>query len=143
MTRSKSILSLAAVLLAAGIAAVSQTPAGPKHHVVFQLSEAEGSPWSSLIIHVNNVRQALAKDGGSQMEVVFYGPGIDMMRKTDKAHEEALKKLAESGIALIVCQNAMKMRNVKTEELFSFGQETESGIAEIAKKEESGWAYIH
>ena len=33
--------------------AVAQTPAEPKHRVVFQLSEAEGPAWQSLVTHVN------------------------------------------------------------------------------------------
>jgi intracellular sulfur oxidation DsrE/DsrF family protein len=37
----------------------------------------------------------------------------------------------------------MKMRNVKSEDLFSFAGEVDSGIAEIARKQEAGWAYIH
>jgi intracellular sulfur oxidation DsrE/DsrF family protein len=140
----KTILSLAALLLALVAAAVSQTSSAPKQHrVVFQLSEPEGSAWGSLILHVNNVRKALASDGGSQMEVVFYGPGLDMIRRTNTAYEERLKQLSEAGVKLIACQNAMKMRNVKTEDLLPFTNEVESGIAEIVRKEESGWAYIH
>jgi hypothetical protein len=42
------------------LAAVSQTPAGPKHHVVFQLTDPEGTAWGTLIIHVNNMREAFA-----------------------------------------------------------------------------------
>ena len=138
----KTILTVAALALALGFAAVSQTPAAPKHHVVFQLSEPD-TAWGSLVLHVNNVRKALASDGGSQMEVVFYGPGLEMIRKTNTAYEERLKQLADAGVTLIACQNAMKMRNVKTEDLFPFTSQVESGIAEIVRKEESGWAYIH
>jgi uncharacterized protein len=137
----KSLLAVSALALFLGFAAVSQTPAAPKHHVVFQLSEPEGSAWSSLPIHVNNVIKALAEDGGSQIEVVFYGPGLTML--TSKSYEEPLKQLSDKGVKLLACRNAMKMRNVKSEDLFSFAGEVDSGIAEIVRKQEAGWAYIH
>jgi intracellular sulfur oxidation DsrE/DsrF family protein len=134
---------VAALVLVLGYAAVSQTPAGPKHHVVFQLSEDDGPAWSSLPIHVNNVMKSLSEDGGSQMEVVFYGPGLNMLKKTDAAYAEKLKQLSDSGVKLLACRNAMKLRNVKTEDMFGFVGQVDSGIAEMVRKQEAGWAYVH
>ena len=37
----------------------------------------------------------------------------------------------------------MKNRNVKTEDLFPFASQVDSGIAEMVRKQEQGWAYIH
>jgi hypothetical protein len=139
----KKILAVCAMVLVLGLAAVSQTPAGPKHHVVFQLSEPDGPAWNSLIIHVTNMREAFAKDGGSEVEVVFFAAGLNMLRKTNTAYEERLKKLADSGVTLSACQNAMRLMNVKTEDLFPFASQVDSGIAELARKQEAGWAYIH
>ncbi|HEX3748002.1 MAG TPA: DsrE family protein [Bryobacteraceae bacterium] len=138
----KSLLAVPALALLFGVAAISQTPA-PKHHVVFQLSEPDGAAWNSLPIHVNNVIKALADDGGSQIEVVFYGPGLTMLTKASKSSEESLKQLSDKGVKLLACRNAMKMRNVKSEDLFPFAGEVDSGIAEIIRKQEAGWAYIH
>jgi intracellular sulfur oxidation DsrE/DsrF family protein len=136
-------LALPAFAFLLAFAASSQTPATPKHHVVFQLSEPDGAAWTSLPIHVNNVIKALAEDGGSQIEVVFYGPGLTMLTKASKSYEEPLKQLSDKGVKLLACRNAMKMRNVKSEDLFPFAGEVDSGIAEIIRKQEAGWAYIH
>jgi intracellular sulfur oxidation DsrE/DsrF family protein len=145
MTAMKTTLLLAAaVTLFLGYAAVSQAPAtGPKHHVAFQLSEADDTAWNSVVVHVNNTMKALAGDGGSQVEVVFWGPGLDMLKKTNTAYEERLKQLSDHGVKLLACQNAMKNRKVTTEDLFPFAGQVDSGIAEIVRKQESGWAYIH
>lgn len=64
----KTILSVAALLLVLVFSAVSQTPKGPKHHVVFQLTGPEGAAWNVLPLHVNNMRNAFAQDGGSEVE---------------------------------------------------------------------------
>ncbi len=138
-----SILPLAAFAVLFGCLALAQTSAPPKHHVVFQLSEESGPAWSSLIVHVNNTMKALAEDGGSQVEVVFYGPGILMLKKSNAAFEERLVQLSKNGVKLVACRNAMNNRNLKTEDLFPFVSEVESGISEIVRKQESGWAYIH
>ena len=139
----KTILSIAAIALVVVAAAVSQTPAAPKHHVVFQLTEPEGGAWTVLPLHVNNLRTAFAQGGGSQVEVVFFGAGLNMLRKTNTAYAERLKQLADSGVTLSACQNAMRIMNVKTEDLFPFASQVDSGAAELARKQEAGWAYIH
>lgn len=139
-----TLLPAVALALVLASAALSQTPsAPPKHHVAFQLSEADDTAWHSLVLHVNNTMNALADDGGSEVEVVFWGPGLDMLRKTNTAYEERLKQLSDRGVKLLACRNAMKNRKVATGDLFPFAGQVDSGIAEIVRKQESGWAYIH
>jgi intracellular sulfur oxidation DsrE/DsrF family protein len=142
MTKKTFMFAIALAVLIA-FAAVSQTPAGPKHHVVFQLTEPQGAAWDVLPLHVTNMREAFAKDGGSQVEVVFFGPGLNMLRKTNTAYEERLRKLADAGVTLSACQNAMRLMNVTTEDLFPFAAQVDSGVAELSRKQEAGWAYIH
>jgi intracellular sulfur oxidation DsrE/DsrF family protein len=137
----RTVLAAAALTLVAVLAAVSQTASVPKHKVVFQMSEPEKS-WDSLISHVTNLRKAFEKDG-SQVEVVFFGDGLDMILKKDTAYEEGLKRLADSGVTLAACQNAMRFKNVKTEDLFPFVTQVDSGVAELTRKQEAGWSYIH
>jgi intracellular sulfur oxidation DsrE/DsrF family protein len=139
-----TLLSVASLALVLGYAALSQTSAaGPKHHVAFQLSEADDVAWNAVVVHVNNTMKALAGDGGSEVEVVFWGPGLEMLRKTNTAYEERLKQLSDQGVKLLACRNAMKNRKVTTEDLFPFAGQVDSGIAEIVRKQEAGWAYIH
>jgi intracellular sulfur oxidation DsrE/DsrF family protein len=139
----KALLSVALLALVFVSGAISQTPKTAKHHIVFELVEPEGAAWDSLVKHVNNTRNALAADGGTQIEVVFWGAGLNMLRKTNTAYEERLKQLVDEGITLSACQNAMRVMNVKTEDLFPFASQVDSGIAQIVRRQEAGWAYIH
>ena len=139
----KIFISVAALAFLLVFSAVSQTPKTPKHHVVFQLSEPEGGAWTVLPLHVNNMRRAFEQDGGSQVEVVFFGAGLNMLLKKNTAYEERLKQLVDSGVTLSACQNAMKVMNVKTEDLFPFASQVDSGVAELVRKQEAGWSYIH
>jgi intracellular sulfur oxidation DsrE/DsrF family protein len=140
---TKTLIAAGALVVVLGYAAFSQSPAGPKHHVVFQLSEDDGPAWSSLPVHVANTMKALAEDGGSQVEVVFYGPGLAMLTKSYQTYAERLKQLSDSGVRLLACRNAMKLRNVKSADLLPFAGEVDSGIAEMVRRQEAGWAYIH
>ena len=141
MKKSSLLLPVLALLSASGT--IAQTPVEPKHHVVIQMTEPEGAAWNALVLHVNNTMKALAEDGGAQVEVVFYGSGLLMLNKASKSYEEPLKKLSEAGVKLVACRNSMKNRNVKTEDLFPFAGQVDSGIAEMVRKQEAGWAYIH
>ena len=138
----KTILFCTFLALLLTLAGVSQTPAGPKHHVVFQLSEPESDEWGLVFAHVDNLRAAFANDGGSQVEVVFFGDGINMLRKTT-GYVGQLKRLADSGVIIAACQNAMRSRDLKTEDLVPFATQVDAGVAELARKQEASWAYIH
>jgi intracellular sulfur oxidation DsrE/DsrF family protein len=143
-TMKMTILNIAAALLVASAvaAAFSQTTTSPKYHVVFQMSEPEGQAWDSLVLHVNNTRASLGKEN-SQMEVVFFGPGLNMLLKKNSAYEARLKELSDSGVKLIACQNAMRYRNVVSADLFPFATEVDSAIAEMVRKQQAGWQYVH
>jgi len=137
----RTILALAALMFIV-LAALSQTPTSPKYQVVFQLTEPEGQAWEMLVAHVTNMQNALGKDN-VQVEVVFFGPGLNMILKKNTAYEERLKQLAASGVTLAACQNAMRFLNVKTEDLFPFTTQVDSGVAELVRKQKAGWQYIH
>jgi intracellular sulfur oxidation DsrE/DsrF family protein len=136
-----AILSALALLPLAVLSAPAQT--SPKHHAVIQLTEPAGEAWDALIVHATNMRLALEKDGGVQIEVVFFGSGIDMLRKTNLIYADRLTKLAEKGVILAACQNAMLARDLKTEDLFPFATQVDAGVAEVVRKQEAGWAYLH
>jgi len=95
-----------------------------------------------MVAHVINLQKALGKEN-VQVEVVFFGPGLNMILKKNAAYEERLKQLADTGVTLAACQNAMRFLNVKTEDLFPFTTQVDSGVAELVRKQKAGWQYIH
>jgi intracellular sulfur oxidation DsrE/DsrF family protein len=143
MKLTQTLVSLTACVLLTAVTASAQTPAAPKHHAVIQLNEPEGDAWGTLVIHVENMRAAFEKDGGVQIEVVFFGPGVNMLRKTNTAEGDRLKLLYDNGVILAACQNAMRAFNLKTEDLFPFAAQVDAGVAEVVRKQEAGWAYLH
>ena len=144
-TIRKILLSAFLTMFAAAPFALPQTVPQParvaKHHTVFQMSEAEAE-WSPLIAHVTNLMNALEHDGGVDVEVVFFGEGINMVRRSNTKFAESMRSLADRGVVFAACQNSMRSRQIKSEDLFPFAIEVDSGVAELTRKQEAGWAYI-
>ncbi len=140
--KAKPIFTTIILMLVVGLAAISQTPAAPKHHAVFQMNEPQGDEWNYLLAHVTNMRIAFANDGGVEIEAVFFGPGINMLRKTNSDNADILQRFATEGVKLAACRNSMRDRNITTEDLFPFATTVDSGVAELVRKQEAGWAYI-
>jgi uncharacterized protein len=144
---NKRILPLIALLAAMALPVVSQAPpasqapAKAKHKVVFQLNAPKPSGWDQLFHNVDNVREIFGSEG-VQVEVVFFGKGLPMLLKTNGEYAERLKEAADKGVILAACQNSMRALKVKTEDLFPFAAQVDSGVAELVRKQEAGWSYI-
>ena len=65
-----------------------------------------------------------------------------MLRRSNSTFADGLKRLADRGVTLMACQNSMRSRGIRTEDLFPFAAQTDSGVAELTRKQEAGWAYI-
>jgi uncharacterized protein len=115
--------------------------ASAKHKVVLQMNVANDDSWNQLLGNIGNVTTAFQKEG-VQIEVVFYGKGITALLKTNTAYEERLKKVAADGVILAACQNSMRLRKIKSEDIFPFSTEVDSGVAELVRRQEAGWSYI-
>ena len=139
---TKPLFTTIVLMLAGGLTAISQTPAEPKHRAVMQMSEPQGDEWNYLLAHVQNMQIAFANDGGVEIEVVFFGPGLNMLRKTNSGHGDILKRFSDQGVKFAACRNSMRDRNLTTEDLFPFAITVDAGVAELVRKQETGWAYI-
>jgi len=140
----KSIPVLIAVMFAAALPALSQEPKAPppaKHKVVFELNAPAPSGWDQLFHNVENIQKIFGAEG-VQVEVVFFGKGLTMLLKKNVEYAGRLKEAAEKGVNLAACQNSMRAMNVKTEDLFPFASQVDSGVAELVRKQEAGWSYI-
>ena len=126
-------------------AALAQTAppaaAAQKHQVVLQMNVDGADSWGQLLGNVRNIQTVFGADK-IRIEVVAYGKGITLLLKTNAAFEERLKKAVESGVVLAICQNSMRTRNVKAEDVFPFATPVDSGVAELIRKQEAGWSYI-
>ena len=47
-----------------------------------------------------------------------------------------------AGVRFAACENTMRRMNLKMEDLMTFATIVDSGVAEVVRKQESGWSHI-
>jgi len=94
----KAAASLAAMLLAAVLAlapAVSHAQKGERYKVVFQVSDNDPAKWNLALNNANNVLHDLGKDN-VDIEIVAYGPGLNMLKSDSKVAPRLAQALDQS-----------------------------------------------
>ena len=110
------------------------------HRIVFEVTMEGQEQWTAALNNVENLRKSLGS--GTEIEVVAHSKGLGMLIAKDNALTERMKKLAEAGVIFAACENTMKKKNVTKEQLLPLATTTDSGVAEVIRKQEAGWSYI-
>lgn len=139
----KTFLTTIAALPAVAAAAFSQTTARPKHKAVFQMTDPKGQAWDLLFLGLGAIQRAFATDGGVEVEVVCFRAGVTLLKKDNQEYAERLHKMKDSGISFAACQNAMRALNLKSEDMSPLATEVDAGVAQLTRRQEQGFAYIH
>jgi len=136
-------------LLAAAIAlslsmtsfnATASEAAATKEKVVIQVSDADTGKWNLALNNAKNVQTAFGADK-VDIEIVAYGPGIGML-KMDSVVANRIDESKKSGIAIVACQNTMKAMKLTDADMLTNTSYVPSGVVEIIKKQQHGYAYI-
>ena len=77
------------------------------------------------------------------MQVVAHGKGLGMLvAATNPDLRERMQKLHDGGVVFAACENTMRKKKVTKEQLLPFVTTVDSGVAEVVRKQEAGWAYV-
>lgn len=128
-------LSLIVMFLVASVVTYAS-----EYKVVFELTSDDKKNWETLLNNLENVRRELGTK--TEMEVVAHGDGIHFLLKKADFQKDRMLKLTKEGIKFLGCENTMKRKKLKREELYDFAGTVPAGLAEIIRKQKEGWAYI-
>lgn len=132
----------ATLLLGAMIAALSPGQQPKRHRLVIELTGEPAAQWESVLNNAENVRRALAPDP-VEVTIIVHGKALPMLLRTNSAQSERMAKMAAGGgVTFAACQNSMRRMNVQKSDLFDFATTVDSGVAEVVRKQEAGWAYV-
>ena len=113
---------------------------GAHEEVVFQVSDAGPGKWNLTLNNAKNVQDAIGKDN-ADIEIVAFGPGIEMLKRESEVGSKIDKALAD-GIKVVACENTMKaMKLTKADMLSTIGY-VPGGVVELMKKQKEDWSYI-
>lgn len=111
-----------------------------KHRVVFQVSDGEARKWELTLNNVRNLQKEAGNDKAT-IEIVTYGPGIGMLKRDSNVAQKIQEVLA-SGIKVVACENTMNAMHLTKEDMLPNIGYVPSGVFEVMKKQEEGYAYI-
>ncbi len=121
---------------------------GENHRVVFHVDQNDPKLMNLTLNNVQNVTAYFESIGETvQIEVVAYGPGLNMFRADTSpvADRIAVISLELPDVTFAACGNTMRKMEAKAGapiELIAEAEVVTSGVVQLILRQEQGWSYI-
>ena len=112
-----------------------------QHQIVFQVSRGNPELWMGTLKNVSALRKVFGARQ-THIEVVCFGPGVGMLLKSDAALAAEIRKDKAEGVVFAACRNTLRARHLTPADLLPSAISVDSGVAEIIRKQQLGWAYV-
>jgi intracellular sulfur oxidation DsrE/DsrF family protein len=113
---------------------------GEKYKVVIQVSDNDPAKWRLALNNARNVQRDLGKDN-VQIEIVAYGPGLQMLKAESKV-AGGLAQALDDNVGLLACVNTMENTRTPKSDMYAGISYVQAGVTHIMKRQKEGWAYI-
>lgn len=135
------LVSASAALLALALPqlVVAQS-AMAKNRALFQVTDNDPARWNMILNNMINLKEGVGSEG-VEIELVAYGPGIHML-KADSPVKHRIADALKSGVHVNACQNTMSGMKLTPADMQPEIGYVPSGVVEVMKKQQQGWAYI-
>jgi intracellular sulfur oxidation DsrE/DsrF family protein len=127
---------MAALLLAVSFPVLAQE----KQRLVIQVSDNDPAKWRLALNNAQNVLADLGKDN-VEIEIVAYGPGLEMLKMESKVSDRLAGALDEN-VGLIACENTMTNTKTPKSDMYGGISYVKAGVIHIMKRQKEGWAYV-
>ncbi|SCY59974.1 DsrE family protein [Thiohalorhabdus denitrificans] len=114
---------------------------------VYQVNEIDraGAALRNIANHINATGSPM--EGRADIAVVTHSSGVFMLLEgaTDRkgrAYEPRIQDLMSKGVEFLQCQNTLDGHGLKKSDLVDGVKIVPSGVAELAKKQANGYAFI-
>src|SRR5690348_16770335 len=85
-----------------------------KHKVVIQFNDADSVSQTRVILQVQNLKTSWPN---AEVEVVCLAGGLDLLMTANSKASKAVADWSAKGVVFAACNNTMRMRKVKKEDL--------------------------
>jgi len=140
-------LALAMMVAMIGLPAPALAADGV-HRVVFHLDENDPARMNLVLNNVANLNNYyLDKAEEAEIEVVAYGPGLNMLREDTSPVKDRVKSISQSyrNVSFKACANTlakMEKKAGKDVPLVAEAAMVPSGVIHLVQRQEEGWSYI-
>jgi intracellular sulfur oxidation DsrE/DsrF family protein len=148
----RGILRLAMIVLALGLPALSGVgvAAEKPHRVTIQVDQNDPDVMNLALNNASNVIDYYRNKGEDvQVEVVAYGPGLNMLRDDTSPVKDRIKQLKDlafpSNISFSACnvtKQGMEKREGHAITLVPQASLVPSGVVRLMELQEQGWNYV-
>jgi hypothetical protein len=118
------------------------------HRLILQVNTNESAVMNLALNNAANVEQFYKGIGEQvQIEIVTFGPGLNMLRDDTSPVKERIKSLSETSrsISFAACDNTRaNMSRIEQKEIPLIPQATvvPSGVVRVMELQEQGWSYV-
>ena len=130
------LLAVSAVLLPAQ----SHAQKSERHKLVLQVSTNDPAVWNLALNNAENVQEALGKDK-IDIEIVAYGPGLNMLKAESKVAPR-LNAALDHSVGLIACGTTMEKMKLTKVDLAAGSKVVPAGVIHIMQRQNEGWNYV-
>ena len=143
--RKRSFLLAGGAVLAAALPLLSRAQSQPaaatvKNRALFQVTDNYPARWNMILNNMTNLREGVGSEG-VELELVAYGPGINML-KADSPVKARIADALKSGAIVNACQNSMSGMKLVPADMAPDITYVPAGVVEVMRKQQQGWAYI-
>lgn len=77
-----------------------------------------------------------------QIELLANGSAVSSFKKNEDQYKERISFLSKKNVQITLCRNSLKGQNLTTNEMIDESIIVVSGVGELTRKQNQGWAYI-
>ena len=124
--------------------------AAKPHRIAIQIDQNDPALFNLLLNNVSNVMEHYKSKGEEvEVEVVAYGPGLNMLREDKTPVKDRIKQIAEgsfpSKVSFTACGNTMQVME-KAEghpvKIIAQASVVPAGVVRLSELQKQGWSYI-
>jgi uncharacterized protein len=144
------VLAAVAVLAAISFAVPGHAADNKPHRIAFHVDQNDPALMNLVLNNVSNLLEYYHGKGEQvQIEVVAYGPGLNMLRADKSPVKDRLKRIKSgsfpSSVAFAACHNTMMGMEKKEGHPIPIVSEAKivpAGVVRLTELQEQGWSYI-
>jgi intracellular sulfur oxidation DsrE/DsrF family protein len=111
--------------------------------VVVHVNFADAARQGHGLKNVENMMKAAGEAGVPiEVEVVCHADGITLVEKARTAHASAVAALVKKGVRFAACENTMRQRSIRRDDLLPGLTTVPSGAFEVVRRQHEGYSYF-
>ena len=137
------------LLMLAGAAATLRARGSESHgpekplKVVVHINFGDTGRQGHGLKNVENILKAADAAGTPcEVEVVCHSDGIVLLEKARTTHAEPVEFLQKKGVRFAACENTMRQRSIRPEDLLPTVSTVPSGAFEVVRRQQNGYSYF-